>query len=1043
MKIEVAPWMEGYNVQMEELYTKLSLETIDNRPLGQESQKVENYKTLFDRNESKLHQASKHTPAKKILGKGDPGMGKTTLSKKISHDWACRAFTNFVIVFFVFVKLVQPSNPIENVIIDQNPWLEGFGIGKQKLKYILETYGRSCLLIIDGLDEHTVEQNAEIFKLIQGRKYPQCNLFLTSRPHYLSDENEHFPTIIRVDGFTRSEAEKFASKLLDDPNKISDVFDFDESLHRCPILLSFLCLLVREEDIEKLGKSISTGEIYFRMIRCLYKKFTLRQNLEYNESEFIQVIKKIGKLALQTLLSGSSLLKRQHVLEKVGSEAFDYGLLIGHNDFSKLFGDITADIYVTFPHASIQEFLGAFFFITELDGGQSVINLLRGNQDYIKENDSFLSFCVWLMYSNKSYLNIENKFEVRQKLADHMAGLNYPMHYHCLTLGWAHEKNDQLGFYFGSDVFVHYQANRILRFGLTPFSRYEEPGEIIAKLLSNTKSRLKSFNTIFVNECQATLAGASDIILQIREPKELLSQGYGYDYSLERVNAVLNHSEYLTTNARLHVFKDPGFNVELKLQLSSESLLELHFYCSVIVDNFPLSPTLSRVTLFSQCRQQGTIAALCRAVKDGLLPNLSHLSLIECQMTSSDTLLEPRWPKLTHLHLFGCNFEQQNFSKMFKTCNTSSDAFPRLTSLGLSFGESLSQPLLLSKFVKFSWNMLTELFVILANGDQYSEFGVLLQIMPKLVSLGITLEETDQKLNMKQLQLEKLCNLANLSLHKCLASNDHVSVLCESLRRHKICKLDLSRTTALSGTVELLLVNPFPRLEHLNLRHCRLRITDLTSLARACNEGKIPQIKHLDISDNWIPDQCSGLNAFFENKCTWNQLLSLNFRGTLTVNDELNDFVASGCLSSLHELSAIKLNNWAITTNWQNLQKLCVHGCDKDALKTVFDALKRGFLPALNILCVQHPFSYREFLQIDTVRYLLESNINVHEARPGTIEYPFQTATCVCQYEIYSKVESSPSEQEHFPPEAGQFDVEQAQPSAASRTIKRCCCCQS
>ena len=77
MKIEVAPWMQGYDVQMEELYTELTLEKIDNKALGQETQKPDDYKRLFQSN---------YTPAKKILGKAEPGKGKTRLSKKIAYD---------------------------------------------------------------------------------------------------------------------------------------------------------------------------------------------------------------------------------------------------------------------------------------------------------------------------------------------------------------------------------------------------------------------------------------------------------------------------------------------------------------------------------------------------------------------------------------------------------------------------------------------------------------------------------------------------------------------------------------------------------------------------------------------------------------------------------------------------------------------------------------------------------------------------------------------------------------------------------------------
>ena len=93
MKIDVAPWMEGYDVRMNELYSELSLEKRDSKAFGEERQKLENYKTLFYERENKPHKASKNTQANKILGKAEPGMGKTTLSKKIAYDWACGAFT--------------------------------------------------------------------------------------------------------------------------------------------------------------------------------------------------------------------------------------------------------------------------------------------------------------------------------------------------------------------------------------------------------------------------------------------------------------------------------------------------------------------------------------------------------------------------------------------------------------------------------------------------------------------------------------------------------------------------------------------------------------------------------------------------------------------------------------------------------------------------------------------------------------------------------------------------------------------------------------
>ena len=80
MKIEMAPWVRDYNVNMEDLYSELSLEKIENKPTGLQGQRLDGYTDMFK--ESKYEKFR----VKKILLKGDPGMGKTTLSKKIGWD---------------------------------------------------------------------------------------------------------------------------------------------------------------------------------------------------------------------------------------------------------------------------------------------------------------------------------------------------------------------------------------------------------------------------------------------------------------------------------------------------------------------------------------------------------------------------------------------------------------------------------------------------------------------------------------------------------------------------------------------------------------------------------------------------------------------------------------------------------------------------------------------------------------------------------------------------------------------------------------------
>ena len=333
MKMEPAPWIRDYVVDMEQLYTELTLEKINNRLFDQERNKLENYKELFILHKPGMleyldirYYHPNLIPKAKILFKGDPGMGKTSLVKKIAWDWAKGYFDKITIVFFVYLKSVKPGDRVENVIIWQNSKLEFLHVSATKLVNILERFGPECLLVLDGLDECALGQNSQVHKIITGAKFLNCNVILTSRPHSTRKFEKYFDTIVSVEGFTRSEARKFASLIVQDTKIIEQILDYnpagDEThVHNVPILLSFLCLLAKEDYIDLSDKSISMGEIYFRMVRCLYKKFTIRKGIDFSTDSFVQAMISLGKVALETILSGNALLQRRHVIAELGTDA--------------------------------------------------------------------------------------------------------------------------------------------------------------------------------------------------------------------------------------------------------------------------------------------------------------------------------------------------------------------------------------------------------------------------------------------------------------------------------------------------------------------------------------------------------------------------------------------------------------------------------------------------------------------------------------------------------------------------------------------------
>ena len=259
-------------------------------------------------------------------------MGKSTLGKKIGLDWALRVFEVFSIIFFIVLRIVKPGDCIESVIIQQTPELKGLDVSKDKVGKILERFGNRCLLILDGLDEHGLGKNEDVLKVIRNQKLLDCGVLITSRPHSAREIQSFFPTVVRVEGFTRKEAKKFVSQIFKDKYKITEILEFKPSdsredfpVHKCPILLSFLCLLVKEDEISLLDRNLTVGDLYFKMVQCLYKKSTIRQGVQYEKNKFVEVLKSVGKLALRTLITNKPLLQRSEVLRIAGESAFEYG----------------------------------------------------------------------------------------------------------------------------------------------------------------------------------------------------------------------------------------------------------------------------------------------------------------------------------------------------------------------------------------------------------------------------------------------------------------------------------------------------------------------------------------------------------------------------------------------------------------------------------------------------------------------------------------------------------------------------------------------
>ena len=87
-----------------------------------------------------------------------------------------------------------------------------------------------------------------------------------------------------------------------------------------------MCFLVQtDEEVGRLLKKESgnRGWIYFRMVRCLFMAHIEKKESKnsFDRDEFIRVVRSVGKLAWETLLSKDpQMVSKEEVIKKVGED---------------------------------------------------------------------------------------------------------------------------------------------------------------------------------------------------------------------------------------------------------------------------------------------------------------------------------------------------------------------------------------------------------------------------------------------------------------------------------------------------------------------------------------------------------------------------------------------------------------------------------------------------------------------------------------------------------------------------------------------------
>ena len=1042
MKIEVAPWIKDYVVDMDELYTELSLEKINNELKGEKTNVVEDYKELFAKSlaadsdtphstssslDEKSHnyesldvdssnrdhriypgigqlessfeskssdtlsygfgkleseqshgvkniKTSKISTSKsivssvyklggkffkrfkkrnkpttlnigqKVLAKGDPGMGKTTWCKKVTWDWAKGLFTAFSVIFFVSLKLVKPGAAIHNIIIEQNPYMKGLKMTDRKLENILETFGHRCLLILDGLDEHALGSNRDVLGIIRREKLLSCHIIVTSRPHSTKQIEKYFPVILRVEGFTYEKARQFAFKILSDDQKVKTVLNFnpinsDIPIHKCPILLSFLCVLVREDEIDLSTSAMHIGEIYYRMVRCLYKKFTIREGIEFEVSKFIEMLMLIGELAFETLLSGHPMFQRKKVTTKIGVYAFDYGLLIGHEDAHKLFRDETADIFISFPHRSLQEFLGAFYFVGMMDkNGETFVT------DEMEKitNPLFFRFCLWFLRSDKKYKIFKNNVQTYDCLINY--GLDI-LNNSLLDMQNIDPSLDiELAFLSKDELHLEFLREILSRCDIISF--------IMLDLWDALNWLLESMGPMMKNITFIRLVNTYFCIRHFAKNTIVIKV---YNGSINDIDLILGYYKGNNVSVHLHVVNplDPLSESHVEDLRSLEiNRKQYEFHSRLMYRHL----TDLRVADIPTNEMQLFTQQLSEVAKNNCLPCLSNLYLIGCKWMFGilDLLFEIRWPELKHLNLLFTKLTETDLMSLCSACNGQDKTMPKLSSLCLSLPNKLLRTVG-ENLLKVPWLNLKNFYLVCTKDCDATTWRCLHDVLkgnklPNVINLGIR----EMTVTLDSIEVESLV------LDSCVLE-------CGTLEFHAtLCNLKIWSCKGVSECLSSILSTVPLSLHTLTLRNCELDKNALRHLIQASDNGRLPKLKLLDIRYN-------GLTSI------------------------LMDSVTPGVsFSSLQELFVDDCP--IINSQWPNLKSLFLIDFTNESLNNITNASDQGFFPKLHKICVT------TFQPYDTplVRSLSERNIDCHRTFPP-FDDPFSSVRCYCQMKLNSE----------------------------------------
>ena len=325
---------------------------------------------------------------RKVLLYGNPGSGKTCISKVIAHKWAlgemAQEFKALYVVPIRRLKLekfrCRQNKSLKEIVAMMCFVKERTNAEMQDLLTQVDDDldSPSTLLIFDGLDEAD-DDATEFLSLAEKRS---CKLLIMSRPYNLRAVQTRVDVQVECLGFNDEQLSNFIHEELREDAALALIKSLQENpalweMAHIPVTSHILCSLSKEHgtDFEGQRKKATMFQIYNDMTSFVWKRFEEKRETESVNKALI--FEDLERIAFEALRSGQILIE-ERIVESCATSMYT-SRVFKESGFLLL---VLEGRQYQFPHLTFEEYFAGRYIARNLrrkrsDEGKRVLEFVQ------------------------------------------------------------------------------------------------------------------------------------------------------------------------------------------------------------------------------------------------------------------------------------------------------------------------------------------------------------------------------------------------------------------------------------------------------------------------------------------------------------------------------------------------------------------------------------------------------------------------------------------------------------------------------------------